>query len=262
MSKVSKMNRLFSVLIFTVLSTAASATGNDFERILGSIKTRLLGPEKLEKIDKIFVVDIFRAERGYIESITGPPFSRYSDNFIYKVDGCNVVINYANNQVRAVGLETITDRCTFDFGRFTGGSFRAVNSLSFSDLDSLSYKKHAFQSSCNYFDCGNATDPTIIGFFDLPRVYQFIEVTAESVATQQYGLYPLLEWRRAIGRAAPAAKSDYKIQARYLCGVAGRNLARPAVLQAKISSIILGYDLDKNSPDCIQDDLLGNSQRN
>lgn len=206
-----------------------------------AVKRRVFIPEKL---GRLFVPEMLQSRREYVESITGPPFRVSADKVTYRVDECEVVIRFKNQDVISMGIARLSRKCTFDFGKFSGARFKSAESLLLGDLYSISISSHQYWLACVFLSCGNAADPVINGYFELPRSNRFVQIQAESDGMDEMGNSRIDRWEEEVIRESPRAASNEKLQNEYSCGIRGRRITPKIVAGARVNSITLGYELE------------------
>lgn len=209
-----------------------------------AVKRRIFIPETL---GKLFVPDTLHSRREYVESIVGPPFRVNGDKVTYRVDECEVLVRYKNFAVVSLGIATLSRECTFDFGMFSGTRFRSAESLLLGDLYSISTSNHQYRLDCVFLSCGNAADPVINGYFELPRSNRFVEIQADSFGMDEMGKSRISQWEEEVIRESPKAAGDEKLQNEYSCGLRGRRITPTIVGKARVNSITLGYELEADN---------------
>jgi hypothetical protein len=215
-----------------------------FNDAVDAVKRRVFIPEKL---GRLFVPEMLNSTREYVESIAGPPFRVSGDKVTYRVDDCEVVVRYKNQDVISIGIAKLSKKCTFDFGKYSGARFKSAESLLLGDLYSISTSSHQYRLACVFLSCGNAADPVINGYFELPRSNRFVEIQAESFGMDEIGNSRISQWEEEVIRESPKAASDEKLQNEYSCGIRGRRITPTIVGRARVNSITLGYELEADN---------------
>jgi len=239
----------------------AMISGDDMRKIFTAValiafaaspvmaKVPAKGHPAVSKLDRVFDYDMIQAQVPYFEHIFGPAWKVDEAVRTYKIDGCQVTLNTAGNDIQSIGLK-LSDTCTFDLNKFlrVDSKLPSANKLTFGDLYNVSIGGNAeFYGECMPINCGNAADPYVTAHYDLPHVLQYLEINASVDYTNEAASEPEDKWQAEVGKRVGErnpSDDDYNCGNQTYGVSAERNKFPMQVFKpVKITSIEVGYHL-------------------
>lgn len=205
-----------------------------------------------EKLNKIFNADTIGANVPYLERITGP--ARNTLNLkakvklnTYKVDGCEVTVRIANDTVQSLGIEQLSQKCTFNLNNFLPnvgrGKLPPLHSMTFGQFDALT-GDGKYTASC-LMSCGNAADPMVYESWQAPRSDGGFELQLGVVLVSGPALDASSKWESAMVKTEG---EKWVIDTKFNCSNKYNSIAQKAFRNVKITSATIGYGFTAN--DC------------
>lgn len=235
MSAEPTTSRLLAILLVAALAVSACSKASEEKPVDTTIGPPVSAAAEVEpKAPKSKVQAAFDLGVGSylpkLEQLIGLPDTVIANTRYYNVDGCNVVVQTAGNNVEAIGLRNISERCQFELRpglSVANLTFRAFEQA----VGGLTYK-----ASCLTM-CGNAVDPSVYGLYEGSHAEGFVRYTAEAQVVSDSALEAAARWSTAMQEAEG---EDYVFERKFNCDTKYEQVARDGLATVKIEAIYVG----------------------
>lgn len=199
------------------------------------------------KLNKIFITEMIGANLPYLEKITGPAkntvsYKQNEKTNTYKVDGCEINVRVSNEKIQSLGIENLTQKCTFNLNAFLSnnsvGKLPPLYNMTFGQFDAFT-GEGKYTSDC-LMGCGNAADPVAYDNWQGSRAYGFLEIQLGAVLGSNAAGDASSKWQSAMVRDEG---EEWVIATKFNCSDKYNSIAQKAFKNVKITSATIGFGL-------------------
>ncbi|NAR53859.1 hypothetical protein GPS59_07525 [Acinetobacter haemolyticus] len=246
------MKNILNLLIlcgcFVLIGCETKSNKKDQQSNIQSVNEMAI-PKPENDLNKIFKSDLLGANLNYLEKITGPAFKTYElKNDIYRniyiVDNCRVMVNFKEKTIKAIGLERIDEKCTFDLNEFM-----SWEDYKYSNLNDINFGEISGKLGGSYYldcisGCAASHDPTLYLHWTGGRAHRnWMEVLLEKkiLDDKTYNNFFNVKNKLKAGH-----NNEWIMDGLYNCSgfsYTFQDMMEKNFNNEKIESILVGYDI-------------------
>lgn len=192
------------------------------------------------KLNDVFNASMLGKQLRYFESVAGITQEIRGTEHYFKVAGCEVVAEVAQNAVVGLSL-TVSPKCPANLTSFLGESFAPDprKPLTFGRFAEAAGPSMEFHADC-LSGCGNAYDPGVQAYWEGPHALNFIQVRLEVLLVNEPALTASSQWRDGMVRQKG---EDYVMDTRFNCERSFDDMALAAFKDVPVTRVTIGQGL-------------------
>ena len=225
---------------------------NLFEMLKANKAPEMPTPPSEDVLQRIFNREMIGATLSYLEKITGPAkySSSYKKNEInntYEISGCSVDVRVFNGSIMSLGLNQLSQKCTFNLNKFFPNSdfekLPRIHNMTFGQFDSL-IGDGKYTASC-LISCGNAVDPVVYEDWEASRAEGGLELQLGVTLASDSAINASIKWEDAMVKGEG---EDWVIKQKFACTNKYNSIAKNEFKNVRVTSAVIGLRLSAN--DC------------
>ena len=199
--------------------------------------------QRVSGLGAIFQRDMIGAQVTYLETFTGPARDVAGPSRVYVVDSCEISATIVDNRVQALGIPTLSPRCTVSLKPF-GFDGPLPHLGTFGEFQKIGYETR-YTADC-LRSCGNAADPVVYATVQTPHANGFIGFRVGAAQVSSQALDAAGKWED--GMLADHGE-DWVIDAKFNCTDRYDPIATRLFKNVRISSLEVGsFDTSTTCP--------------